>query len=56
MQIKILMIQYLYGIKSMKQTIKEIKVNASHRWLLGLDMLDLVSLFFYIWEKLYPSI
>ncbi len=29
--IKIPMIQYLYGIKSMRQTIKEIEVNVTYR-------------------------
>lgn len=40
MLIKIPFIQYLYGIKSMRQTVKEIEVNVSYRWFLGLDMLD----------------
>ena len=34
--IKIPLIQYLYGIKSMRQTIKEIEVNMAYRWFLGL--------------------
>ena len=38
--IKIVFIQYLYGIRSMRQTIKEIEVNVAYRWFLGLDMLD----------------
>ena len=40
MLIKIPFIQYLYGIKSMRQTMKEIEVNVAYRWFLGLDMLD----------------
>ena len=32
--IKIPFIQYLYGIRSMRQTIKEIEVNAAYRWFL----------------------
>lgn len=40
MLIKIPFIQYLYGIKSMRQTVKEIEVNVAYRWFLGLDMLD----------------
>lgn len=40
--IKIPFIQYLYGIKSMRQTIKEIEVNVAYRWFLGLDMMDSV--------------
>ena len=35
--IKIPFIQYLYGIRSMRQTMKEIEVNASYRWFLGLE-------------------
>lgn len=38
--IKIPFIQYLYGIKSMRQTIKEIEVNVAYSWFLGLDMYD----------------
>ncbi len=43
--IKIPMIQYLYGIKSMRQTIKEIEVNIAYRWFLGLDFMDKVPHF-----------
>ena len=43
--IKIPFIQYLYGIKSMRQTIKEIEVNVAYRWFLGLDMFDKVPHF-----------
>ena len=43
--IKIPLIQYLYGIKSMRQTMKEIEVNVAYRWFLGLDMLDTVPHF-----------
>ena len=43
MLIKIPFIQYLYGIKSMRQTMKEIEVNVAYRWFLGLDMLVLIS-------------
>ena len=37
---KIPFIQYLYGIRSMRQTMKEIEVNASYRWFLGLEWQD----------------
>jgi transposase len=40
MLIKIPFIQYLYGIKSMRQTVKDIEVNVAYRWFLGLGMLD----------------
>ncbi len=45
MLIKIPFIQYLYGIRSMRQTIREIEVNVAYRWFLGLDMLDKVPHF-----------
>ena len=45
MLIKIPFIQYLYGIKSMRQTCKEIEVNVAYRWFLGLDMMDKVPHF-----------
>ena len=45
MLIKIPFIQYLYGIRSMRQTIKEIEVNVAYRWFLGLDMCDKVPHF-----------
>ena len=40
MLIKLPIIQYLFGIQSMRQTIKEIKVNVAYRWFLGLDFQD----------------
>ncbi len=43
--IKIPLIQYLYGIKSMRQTIKDIEVNVAYRWFLGLDFYDPVPHF-----------
>ena len=45
MLIKLPFIQYLYGIKSMRQTCKEIEVNVAYRWFLGVDMSDKVSHF-----------
>ena len=45
MLIKIPFIQYLYGIKSMRQTMKEIEVNIAYRWFLGLSMMDSVPHF-----------
>lgn len=32
---KIIIIQYIFGIRSMHQTIKEIEVNIAYRWYLG---------------------
>jgi len=43
--IKIPLIQYLYGIRSMRQTIKEIEVNVAYKWFLGLEMYDSVPHF-----------
>ena len=45
MLIKIQLIQCLYGIRSMRQTIKDIEVNVAYRWFLGLSMLDEVPHF-----------
>ena len=39
--IKIPLIQYLYGIKSMRQTIKEIEVNMAYRWFSDLNFMIL---------------
>ncbi|NUU98986.1 transposase [Marinitoga sp. 1154] len=33
--IKIVLIQYIFGIRSMRQTIKEIETNVAYRWFLG---------------------
>ncbi|MHC5375819.1 IS1182 family transposase [Enterococcus sp. LJL120] len=35
--VKIVFIQYLFGIRSMRQTIKEIETNVAYRWFLGFD-------------------
>jgi transposase len=45
MLIKIPLLQYLYGIGSMRQTIKEIEVNVAYRWFLGLDLTSSVPHF-----------
>jgi len=36
--IKMVLIQYLFGIRSMRQTIKEIETNLAYRWFLGYDL------------------
>jgi transposase len=43
--IKLPLIQYLYGIKSMRQTVKDIEVNVAYRWFLGLGLDDSVPHF-----------
>lgn len=42
---KIVLIQYTFGIRSMRQTIREIEVNMAYRWFLGYDMLDSIPHF-----------
>ncbi|MBE6051758.1 MAG: transposase, partial [Clostridium sp.] len=32
------MIQYIFGIRSMRQTLKEIEVNFAYRWYIGYNM------------------
>jgi transposase len=36
--VKIVLIQYLYGIRSMRKTIEEIQYNVAYRWFLGYDL------------------
>ncbi len=42
---KIVLIQHLYGIRSMRQTIKEIEVNMAYRWFIGYDLLKRYRIF-----------
>lgn len=42
---KIVFIQYLFNIRSMRRTIEEIEVNAAYRWFLGYDFNDVVPHF-----------
>ena len=43
--IKIVLIQHLFGIPSMRQTIKEIEVNLAYRWFLGYGMTEKIPHF-----------
>ena len=43
--VKIPLIQCFYGIRSMRQTIKDIEVNTAYRWFLGLSLNDKVPHF-----------
>ena len=43
--IKLPVVQYMFGIRSMRQTIQEIKVNNAYRWFLGLGLHDSVPHF-----------
>jgi transposase len=36
--VKIILIQHLFGLKSLRQTVKEIQVNVAYRWFLGLGI------------------
>lgn len=45
MLVKIPLIKCFYGIRSMRQTIKEIEVNVAYRWFLGLTLDDKVPHF-----------
>ena len=38
--IKMVMIQHLFGIPSLRQTYREIQVNVAYRWFLGYGLLD----------------
>jgi len=42
---KIVFIQYLFGISSMRKTIREIKVNIAYRWFLGYGLRDSIPHF-----------
>jgi len=42
---KIVLIQFTFGIRSMRQTIKEIEVNMAYRWFLGYGMTETVPHF-----------
>ena len=43
--IKINIIQYVFGIRSMRQTIKEIEVNTAYRWYLGYGLTEKIPHF-----------
>ena len=43
--IKLPVLEYMFGIRSMRQTIQEIKVNMAYRWFLGLGLHDPVPHF-----------
>ena len=43
--VKIMFIQYLFGIRSMRKTIEEIEVNFAYRWFLGYGMYETIPHF-----------
>ena len=52
--IKIVLIQYLFGIPSMRQTIREIEVNVAYRWFLGYSLTEKIP-HFSTFNKNYES-
>jgi len=43
--IKLPILQYMFGIRSMRQTVREVEVNNAYRWFLGLELQDPVPHF-----------
>ena len=43
--IKMVLIQHLFGIASLRQTRREIEVNVAYRWFLGYNLLDKIPHF-----------
>lgn len=42
---KMIFVQYMFGIRSFRQTVKEIEVNMAYKWFVGLDMMESVPHF-----------
>lgn len=36
--VKIILLQHLNGIKSLRQTVKEVDINIAYRWFIGYDI------------------
>ena len=56
--IKMVLIQHLFGIPSLRQTWREIEVNVAYRWFLGYNLLDHIPHFAtvsYAFCKRFPS-
>lgn len=56
--IKMVLIQHLFGIPSLRQTYREIQVNVAYRWFLGYSLLDEIPHFAtvsYAFCKRFPS-
>jgi transposase len=56
--VKMVMLQHLYGIKSLRQTVKEIDMNIAYRWFLGYDFgvrVPHFSTISYNFSKRFPS-
>ena len=52
----IVFIQYLFGIRSMRQTIREIEVNVAYRWFIGYSLTEPVPHFSTFGKKLCKAI
>ena len=53
--VKIAMLQYIFGIPSMRQAIREIEVNIAYRWFLGYGMYESI-LTFLLTERTIPDV
>jgi len=56
--IKMVFIQHLFGIKSLRQTVKEIDMNIAYRWFLGFDLSVKIPHFAtisYAFSQRFPS-
>ncbi len=56
--IKMVLIQHLFGIPSLRQTYREIQVNNAYRWFLGYNLLDTIPHFAtvsYAFCKRFPE-
>lgn len=56
--IKMVLLQHLFGIASLRQTVRELEVNAAYRWFLGYSFLDKIPHFAtvsYAFCKRFPA-
>ena len=56
--VKIVLIQHLFGIRSLRQTVKEIDMNIAYRWFLGYDLTTKIPHFAtvsYAFTHRFPS-
>jgi IS5 family transposase len=56
--VKMVLIQHLYGIKSLRQTVKEIDMNIAYRWFIGFDLTTKIPHFAtlsYAFAQRFPS-
>ncbi len=56
--VKMVLIQHLYGIKSLRQTVKEVDMNIAYRWFIGYDLTTRVPHFAtlsYAFATRFPS-